>query len=69
MKLLLINTISIVAKLLVKAKKPIIYGGGGVINAGPEASSLLSELVDLLNAPITLTLMGLGAVSSENKNF
>ena len=63
------NTISIVANLLVKAKKPVIYGGGGVINAGPEASSLLSELVDLLNAPITLTLMGLGAVSSENKNF
>ena len=63
------NTISIVANLLVKSKKPIIYGGGGVINAGPEASSLLSELVDLLNAPITLTLMGLGAVSSENKNF
>tara|TARA_B110000093_G_scaffold171288_1_gene201144 strand:+ start:266 stop:2047 length:1782 start_codon:yes stop_codon:yes gene_type:complete len=63
------NTISTVANLLVKAKKPIIYGGGGVVNAGPEASSLLSKLVDLLNAPITLTLMGLGAVSSENKNF
>ena len=63
------NTLSIVANLLVHAKKPIIYGGGGVVNAGPEASSLLSELVDLLNAPITLTLMGLGAVSSENKNF
>ena len=63
------NTISIVANLLVKAKKPVIYGGGGVVNAGPEASSLLSELVDLLNAPVTLTLMGLGAVSSENKNF
>jgi len=64
-----LNTISIVANLLLKAKKPIIYGGGGVINAGPEASNLLSELVNLLNAPITLTLMGLGAVSSENKNF
>ena len=64
-----LDTISIVANLLVKAKKPIIYGGGGVINAGPEASNLLSELVNLLNAPITLTLMGLGAVSSENKNF
>ena len=64
-----LNTISIVANLLVKAKKPIIYGGGGVINAGPEASNLLSKLVNLLNAPITLTLMGLGAVSSENKNF
>ena len=64
-----LNTISIVANLLLKAKKPIIYGGGGVINAGPEASNLLSKLVNLLNAPITLTLMGLGAVSSENKNF
>ena len=64
-----LNTISIVSNLLVKAKKPIIYGGGGVINAGPEASNLLSELVNLLNAPITLTLMGLGAVSSENNNF
>ena len=64
-----LNTISIVANLLVKAKKPIIYGGGGVINAGPKASNLLSKLVNLLNAPITLTLMGLGAVSSENKNF
>jgi acetolactate synthase-1/2/3 large subunit len=50
-------------------KKPIIYGGGGVVNAGPEASALLTELVDLLNAPVTLTLMGLGSVSNENKNF
>jgi acetolactate synthase I/II/III large subunit len=62
-------TISSVAKVLVNAKKPIIYGGGGVINAGPEASTLLTELVDLLNAPVTLTLMGLGSVSNENKNF
>ena len=51
------------------AKKPIIYGGGGVVNAGPEASILLSQLVNLLNIPITLTLMGLGAVSSNDKNF
>ena len=62
-------TISSVAKVLVNAKKPIIYAGGGVINAGPEASTLLTELVDLLNAPVTLTLMGLGSVSNENKNF
>ena len=63
------DTISIVANLLVNAKKPIIYGGGGVVNAGPEASILLSQLVNLLNIPITLTLMGLGAVSSNDKNF
>ena len=64
-----LETISSVAKVLFNAKKPIIYGGGGVVNAGPEASALLTELVDLLNAPVTLTLMGLGSVSNENKNF
>ena len=58
-----------VVDLLINAEKPIIYGGGGVINAGPKASTLLTELVDLLNVPVTLTLMGLGAVSNKNKNF
>ena len=47
-----LNTISIVANLLVKAKKPIIYGGGGVINAGPEASNLLSKLVNLFESEV-----------------
>ncbi len=58
-----------VADLLINAEKPIIYAGGGVINAGPKASNLLTELVDLLNSPVTLTLMGLGSVSNDNKNF
>ena len=58
-----------VVDLLVNAKKPIIYAGGGVINAGPKTSTLLTELVDLLNSPVTLTLMGLGSVSNDNKNF
>ena len=58
-----------VVDLLVNAQKPIIYAGGGVINAGPKTSTLLTELVDLLNSPVTLTLMGLGSVSNDNKNF
>ena len=58
-----------VVDLLVNAHKPIIYAGGGVINAGPKTSTLLTELVDLLNSPVTLTLMGLGSVSNDNKNF
>ena len=58
-----------VAELLISAERPIIYGGGGVINAGPKASNLLTELVDLLNSPVTLTLMGLGSVSNDHKNF
>ena len=55
--------------LLINAKKPIIYGGGGIINSGPDASKLLCKLVEKLNSPITLTLMGLGCIPSEHKNF
>ena len=57
------------AELLVKAKKPIIYGGGGIINSGPEASLILKNIVKELNAPVTLTLMGLGAIPHNNPNF
>ena len=64
-----VQMISVVADLLVNSEKPIIYAGGGVVNAGLEASSLLTELVELLDAPVTLTLMGLGVVSNKNKNF
>ena len=58
-----------VAKLLVNAKKPIIYGGGGLINSGPESSKLLKELVNITGIPTTLTLMGLGALSCDHKLF
>src|SRR5690606_8794057 len=55
--------------LMANAKRPIIYSGGGIINAGPEASQLLRELVDLTGAPITSTLMGLGAYPASGKNW
>jgi acetolactate synthase-1/2/3 large subunit len=47
------------AELIKTAKRPVIYAGGGVIhgNAAPE----LSELAHALNAPVTTTLLGLGA--------
>ncbi len=47
--------------LLATAKKPIVYFGGGVINAGTTASKRLQELVRYLGVPTTSTLMGLGA--------
>ena len=47
-------------KLMSKAKKPIFYTGGGVINSGPKASELLRELVSITGFPITSTLQGLG---------
>ncbi|MBR0655733.1 acetolactate synthase 3 large subunit [Plastoroseomonas arctica] len=55
--------------LLKGAKRPVIYAGGGVINAGPEASHLLTELAHLTGFPVTNTLMGLGAFSSDDKQF
>jgi len=55
--------------LLAGAKKPIIYSGGGIINAGPEASRLLRELVALTGMPITSTLMGLGAYPASGPNW
>jgi acetolactate synthase-1/2/3 large subunit len=55
--------------LMASAKKPILYTGGGVVNAGPEASHLLRELVDLTGFPITSTLMGLGAYPASGRNW
>ena len=63
------NLINKVATLLLQAERPIIYGGGGIVNSGPKASKLLTELVNILDCPVTLTLMGLGCVSNTNKNF
>ena len=56
-------------KLITKAKKPIIYSGGGVINSGIEASKLLRELVDATGFPITSTLQGLGAYPGDDNQF
>src|SRR5215207_8100240 len=55
--------------LLASAKRPVIYSGGGVINAGLEASKLLRELVEVTGFPITSTLMGLGAYPATGKNW
>ena len=55
--------------LMSKAKKPVFYTGGGVINSGPEASHLLRELVTLTGFPITSTLMGLGAFPANNNQW
>lgn len=48
-------------ELIANAKAPIFYTGGGVINSGPRASELLRQLQELTGAPVTSTLMGLGA--------
>jgi acetolactate synthase-1/2/3 large subunit len=55
--------------LLKRAERPIVYSGGGVINAGPEASRLLIEFVRLTGFPCTSTLMGLGAYPASDPQF
>jgi len=55
--------------MLLAAKRPIIYAGGGVINAGPNASKLLGEFVRMTNFPCTLTLMGLGAFPANEPQY
>ena len=54
-------------QLLLNAKRPYIYTGGGVLlgNAVPE----LRDLVDLLGYPVTHTLMGLGAYPATDRKF
>ncbi|MGC4023858.1 MAG: acetolactate synthase 3 large subunit [Mesorhizobium sp.] len=64
-----LEQIKAAVELMSKAKRPVIYSGGGVINSGPEASHLLRELVDLTGFPITSTLMGLGAYPASGKNW
>lgn len=54
-------------KLLKRAKKPMVYSGGGVIL--DNASAELTQLVQRLNLPITNTLMGLGAYPASHRNF
>lgn len=57
------------ADLLLKAKRPVFYGGGGLVNAGPKACSLMTELVRETGYPVTLTLMGLGAYPASDPQF
>jgi acetolactate synthase-1/2/3 large subunit len=64
-----LNAIHAAIELMSKAKKPVFYTGGGVINSGPEATRLLRELVELTGFPITSTLMGLGAYPASGKNW
>ena len=52
------------AELIASAKRPVIYGGGGIIHA--DASPELTQLVNLTQIPTTLTLMGLGALDTSH---
>ncbi len=55
--------------LLASAERPIFYTGGGVINSGPRATELLRQLQELTGAPVTSTLMGLGAFPADHADW
>jgi acetolactate synthase-1/2/3 large subunit len=50
-----------------QAKKLVVYSGGGIVLS--DSSELLTKLVEILKAPITNTLMGLGGISGIHENF
>jgi acetolactate synthase I/II/III large subunit len=64
-----IKQIEAAIELIAKAKRPVFYTGGGVINSGPNASKLLQQFVRLTGYPITNTLMGLGAYPASDPLF
>ncbi|CCG07904.1 Acetolactate synthase, large subunit [Pararhodospirillum photometricum DSM 122] len=64
-----IRAIEQAVDLIANAKQPIFYCGGGVINSGPHACQLLTQLARLTGYPVTLTLMGLGAFPASDPQF
>jgi len=57
------------AALIAQARRPVFYGGGGLINSGPQACQAFTDLVRQTGAPCTLTLMGLGAFPASDPQF
>lgn len=57
------------ALLIRQARRPVFYGGGGLINAGLDACAAFARLVRWKDAPCTLTLMGLGAFPASDRRW
>jgi len=64
-----LEAIKMAVDLMLKAEKPVLYTGGGVINSGPEASKELREIAELTGFPVTSTLMGLGAFPASSDQW
>ncbi|MBV8565580.1 MAG: acetolactate synthase 3 large subunit [Methylobacteriaceae bacterium] len=56
-------------EMMAKAKRPVFYTGGGVINSGPQAAKRLRDLARLTGFPVTSTLMGLGAFPASSRQW
>ena len=56
-------------EMIAEAERPVLYTGGGIINSGPAASQILRELARVTGAPVTSTLMGLGAFPASSRQW
>ena len=63
------SSIKAAAALIRAARRPIFYGGGGLINSGEAACAAFTRVVQATGSPCTLTLMGLGAFPASNPAF
>ena len=63
------SAVAAAAALIRSASRPILYSGGGVINSGPAAAAGLRELARVTGAPVTSTLMGLGAFPASSPQW
>ena len=63
------EAISEAVSMIASARRPVFYCGGGIVNAGGDASRNLARLVRMTGAPITLTLMGLGCYPASDPQF
>ena len=63
------DAVEAAAAMIRTAKRPIFYGGGGLINSGAAACDAFAALVRMSGAPCTLTLMGLGALPASDPAF
>jgi acetolactate synthase-1/2/3 large subunit len=64
-----LKAIETAVEMLAAAERPILYTGGGIINSGPMAAQRLKDLAALCGAPVTSTLMGLGAFPASDPQF
>ena len=63
------KSVETLVEMLAAAERPVLYTGGGIINSGPGASQMLRELARISGAPVTSTLMGLGAYPASGEQW
>ena len=63
------KSVEALVEMLAAAERPVLYTGGGIINSGPGASQVLRELARISGAPVTSTLMGLGAYPASGEQW